>query len=174
MREDFWSFTPSHTFVMLTNHKPLVTGTDEGIWRRLRLVPFEVTIPVAERDGELGAKLADESAAVLAWLVAGYADWRARGLAEPDTVIKATDEYRAESDALGRFLDERCLLGPNFRCRSSQLFSAWAVWCAREGIEAGTNKSFTTALQNRGLDTERTKVGIVWKGIGIAAEDGEG
>ena len=59
MREDFWSFDPSHTFVMLTNHKPLVGGTDEGIWRRLRLVPFEVVIPGAERDENLGGKLAE-------------------------------------------------------------------------------------------------------------------
>ena len=53
MREDFWSFDPSHTFVMLTNHRPIVTGTDEGIWRRLRLVPWEVVIPAADRDEEL-------------------------------------------------------------------------------------------------------------------------
>ena len=76
MREDFWSFDPSHTFVMLTNHKPLVGGTDEGIWRRLRLVPFEVVIPPAERDEDLGRKLAAEADAVLAWLVAGYLDWK--------------------------------------------------------------------------------------------------
>ena len=72
MREDFWSFEPSHTFVMLTNHKPIVGGSDEGIWRRLRLVPFEVVIPPAARDEELGAKLAFEADAVLTWLVAGY------------------------------------------------------------------------------------------------------
>src|SRR5262245_31431488 len=72
MREDFWSFEPSHTFVMLTNHKPVVGGDDEGIWRRLRLVPFDVVIPTEEQDEELGDKLALEADAVLTWLTHGY------------------------------------------------------------------------------------------------------
>ncbi len=171
MREDFWSFAPSHTFVMLTNHKPLVVGTDEGIWRRLRLVPFDVVIPVDERDEHLGERLRCEADAVLAWLVAGYQDWGRRGLAEPSGVVDATADYKAESDALGRFLDERCFQGPHHRVRSSDLFTAWAVWCKVEGHEPGTNKAFTTALQNRGFDTERTKVGVWWKGLSLAAED---
>jgi putative DNA primase/helicase len=98
MREDFWSFEPSHTFVMLTNHKPGVGGTDEGIWRRLRLVPFEVVIPAADRDEDLAGKLAGEAGAILAWLVAGYLDWCKDGLAEPGTVTEATQAYRADSD----------------------------------------------------------------------------
>jgi putative DNA primase/helicase len=170
MREDFWSFTPSHTFVMLTNHKPLVTGTDEGIWRRLRLVPFDVVIPLKRRDARLPDKLATEVDAILAWLVAGHAAWREQGLADPDAVIQATADYRAESDAVARFVDERCLVGPNFHVRSSELYRTWAIWCEREGVEAGTNKAFTIALQNRGYDTRRTEVGAVWRGIAIAAE----
>lgn len=109
MREDFWSFDPSHTFVMLTNHKPTVGGTDEGIWRRLRLVPFDVVIPAAERDESLGSQLAAESAAILMWLVNGYLDWRAGGFAEAQQVTEATQAYRAESDPLGRFIAERCI-----------------------------------------------------------------
>lgn len=170
MREDFWWFDPSHTFVMLTNHKPLVAGTDEGIWRRLRLVPFDVVIPSSERDEDLGDRLALEADAVLAWLVNGYAEWRTHGLDEPDQVLTATNEYRAESDALGRFLADRCLTGPHYTVRSSDLFSAWQRWCAAEGHEPGTNKAMTTALQNRGYDTTKTKVGMVWQGIGLASE----
>ena len=78
MREDFWSFDPSHTFVMLTNHKPLVSGTDEAIWARLRLVPWDVVIPAEERDLGLADKLAAELDAVLAFLVTGYQAWRGR------------------------------------------------------------------------------------------------
>lgn len=174
MRENFWSFAPSHTFVMLTNHKPLVAGTDEGIWRRLRLVPFDVVIPDEERDEHLGDELACELEAVLAWLVAGYQDYHQRGgLDEPDDVIKATAGYRDESDALKRFLDERCFTGPHHFVRSSELFGAWRTWCAREGIDAGTNKAFTTSLQNRGYDTFRTNTGASWRGIGLAADDEE-
>ena len=171
MREDFWSFDPSHTFVMLSNHKPLITGIDAGIWRRIRLVPFTVVIPADEQDERLPDKLAFEADAVLAWLVAGYRDWCAHGLDDPDPVTTATDAYRAESDAVNRFIDERCILLAGYRTRSSQLYQAWRDWCAVEGEDPGTNKAFTTALQNKGFDTGRSNVGIVWRGIGIASDE---
>lgn len=173
MREDFWSFDPSHTFIMCTNHKPVVSGTDEGIWRRLRLVPWPVVIPAAERDEDLGQRLALEADAILTWIIDGYRQWRTRGLDEPEPVTSATNGYRGESDALRRFLDERCLLGPNFTARSSELFGVWSAWCAREGEATGTNKAFTEALQRRGYDTNRTGIGMVWRGIGLAADGAE-
>lgn len=171
MREDFWSFDPTHSFAMLTNHRPLVTGNDEGIWRRLRLVPFDVIIPEQERDESLPDRLALEIDAVLAWLVAGHRDWAAHGLADPETVLKATASYRAESDALARFLDARALINPNATIRSSDLFAAWCSWCTAEGEEHGTQKAFTTALLGRGFDTRRTNVGAIWRGLGLYAED---
>jgi putative DNA primase/helicase len=170
MREDFWSFQPSHTFVMLTNHKPVVGGTDEGIWRRLRLVPFEVVIPPGERDQDLGRQLAEESAAVLAWLVAGYRAWQAGGFAEPQQVIEATDAYRAESDALGRFIAERCLLMPAQHVGSTELFIAWEKWCAVEREDSGTPTAFGNAMKVKGFASYRSN-GIRWRGIGLAAED---
>jgi putative DNA primase/helicase len=171
MREDFWHFEPSHTFLMLTNHKPIVGGTDEGIWRRLRLVPFDVVVPPEERDEELPAKLALELEAVLAWLVAGYQDWRKRGLAEPDQVTKATAAYRAESDALTQFIDQRCLAFPQSRVRSSDLFAAWCAWCRGQGTEPGTQTAFSKDLTNRGYDKQATNAGKFWVGLSLAAED---
>lgn len=170
MREDFWEFEPSHTFVMLTNHKPLVSGRDEGIWRRLKLVPFGVVIPETDRDEGLPDKLALEADAILSWLVAGYLDWHEHGLHDPEAVTEATAEYRAESDALGRFLAERCFVGPHHRARSSQLYGEWRSWCDSEGEEARTQKAFTIDLHNRGYETTHTKVGNVVVGIGIATE----
>jgi len=169
MREDFWSFDPSHTFVMLTNHKPIVAGTDEGIWRRLRLVPWEVVIPESERDEDLGAKLAAELDAVLAWLAAGYRDWAKRGLADPERVTAATDAYRRDSDALRRFIEQRCLTGAHFHVGSSELYTAWSKWCADEGEEPGTQTAFATAVQNKGLDKAKDSAGRMrWRGIGLA------
>jgi putative DNA primase/helicase len=173
MREDFWHFDPSHTFAVLTNHKPLISGTDEGIWRRVRLVPWPVVIPAEERDEHLSDRLALEADAVLAWLVAGYRDWRGQGLAEPETVISATAGYKEESDALRRFLDERCLIGVGYTARSSELFSAWSKWCANEGEESGTNKALTEALLIRGFITRRTNVGVMWSGLGLADDSPE-
>jgi hypothetical protein len=112
MHEDFWDFDPSHSIVMHTNHKPVVRGTDEGIWRRLRLVPFDVVIPEDERDGKLPDQLALGVDGILAWLVDGYRQWQDRGLAEPEQVRTATDAFRGESDMLGLFLDERCMTSP--------------------------------------------------------------
>jgi putative DNA primase/helicase len=175
MREDFWSFDPSHTFVMLTNHKPIIGGTDEGIWRRLRLVPWGVVIPPAERDAELGDKLQLEADAILSWLVAGYRDWHDRGLDEPDQVTKATKAFREESDTLGRFLEQRCLIGPHFNVGSSDLFAAWSRWCADEGEEPGTQTAFATTLQTKGYDNYTVNGRRRWRGVALAADDeGEG
>ncbi len=173
MREDFWHFTPSHTFAMLSNHKPVISGTDEGVWRRVRLVPWDVVVPEDERDEHLGERLALELDFVLAWLVTGYRDWRAHGLDEPKKVTEATDSYRAESDALARFVDQRCLTGPHWRVRSSHLFAGWQKWCAGEGEEPGTQTAFSIALTNRGFTKKDTKAGMVWSGLGLAAADDE-
>lgn len=174
MRENFWEFDVSHTFVMLTNHKPLVVGSDEGIWRRLRLIPFSVVIPESERDEKLPERLGKELDAVLAWLVAGCASWQEpEGFAEPETVLEATAEYRAESDALGRFVDECCDQHPNWKIQSSTLFKAWTRWCNTEGIEPGTNKAFSTSLQNRGFDTTKIRGRMTWSGIALNITESE-
>jgi putative DNA primase/helicase len=175
MREDFWSFDPSHTFVMLTNHKPVVSGTDEGIWRRLRLVPFEVIIPGPERDEDLGGKLADEVDAILAWLVAGHLDWRKNGLAEPGKVTEATQAYRAESDPLGRFIGERCLRMPALRTGSTELFKEFEKWCAAEREDPSTPTAFGNAMKAKGFESHKSSGRMQWHGIGLAADDsGEG
>jgi len=165
MREDFWHFDPSHTFVMLTNHKPLVTGTDEGIWRRLRLVPWPVVVPKDEQDPELGSKLSLELGAVLAWLAAGYADWHANGLADPDAVTVATGAYRSESDALGRFLTDQTM--NHGQAKSSELFTAWSKWCAVEGHDPGSQTAFSNALTERGYDKKSTMTGKFWLGLSL-------
>jgi putative DNA primase/helicase len=176
MREDFWSFDPSHTFVMLTNYKPIVTGTDEAIWARLRLVPWTVVIPLGERDLGLADKLELELDAVLAFLVKGYRDWRERGLDDPAEVVQATLAYRKESDALGRFIEQRCVAGRG-NCGSTELFAAWSKWCAREGVEPGTATSFATLLQNKGFDNYTSSGRRRWRSLTLIEEDprdGEG
>jgi putative DNA primase/helicase len=170
MHEDFWSFEPSHLFVMLTNHKPVIRGTDTGIWDRLRLIPWSVVIPPGERDPNLGDAIAAELPAVLAWLVAGYGDYRRRGLADPPAVVAATQAYREESDALGRFLDQCCITGHGMTVRSSELYATWAAWCKTEGADPGTQTAFSLALTERGFESYRSN-GMRWRGIGLAAED---
>lgn len=168
MREDFWSFEPSHSFIMLTNHKPVIAGTDEGIWRRIKLVPWDVVIPPDERDEHLGDKLALELDYVLTWLIEGCLTWRTSGLADPDAVTTATTAYRAESDALGRFLKDRTM--NHGQVKSSELFAAWSKWCADEGEDPGSQTAFSTAITNRGYDKKHTDTGKFWQGLGLSDE----
>jgi putative DNA primase/helicase len=173
MREDFWGFVPSHTFVMLTNHRPVVGGTDEGIWRRIKLVPWEVEIPPGEQDQDLGDRLALEADAILTWAVDGYRDWRGHGLADPDKVLAATGAYRADSDAIARFIDQRCITGPHFAVQSARLFAAWSKWCAEEGEEHGTQTVFSAELSKRGFDSAHRRIGTVWMRIDLQGDDGK-
>src|SRR5258707_1175137 len=173
MREDFWSFEPSHTFIMLTNHKPVISGSDEGIWRRIRLVPWDVVIPPEERDEELGDRLRLEADHVLGWLAGRYRPLRAHGVAQPGAVTKATDAYRAQSDVLPRFIGEKGLTRPPLPLRAAQPFFPWAPWCRAQGQGPGTPTPFSIPLVNRGLDKEQTNVRVLWTGIGLAGDGDE-
>lgn len=108
MREDYWEFDPTHTLIMATNHKPRVRGTDEGIWRRLRLIPWEVIIPADERDPDLPAKLRAEAAGILNWIIEGARRFYEAGcrLTPPPQVVAATSAYRADQDLTAQFLAE--------------------------------------------------------------------
>lgn len=171
MREDFWEFAPTHSIVMVTNHRPVVTGDDEGIWRRLRLVPFEVVIPPDERDSELPARLRAEAPGILRWLVDGYRAYLDRGLDEPSQVTEATAAFRAEADHLGLFLEERCVTVAVASVRSSDLFTVWARWCAGEHIDPGTQTAFSLKLQERGFDRSKSHGVMVWRGLGLKVEE---
>lgn len=174
MRQDFVEFEPSHTAVLVTNHLPKVAGDDPAIWRRIRVVPFEVVFTGAEQDKSLDDRLRLDADAVLAWGIAGYRDYLERGLAEPQAVLAATEAYQLDSDALSRFIAERCLIGPHFQCASGQLFEAWTSWCLDDGSEPGSKKAFGASLDRKGYLDGRTMAGRFRKGIALLAEDGVG
>lgn len=169
MRQDFIEFSPSHSVVMVTNHKPQVAGDDPALWRRLRIVPFDVV--VQEPDTSLPQQLELVLPAVLAWAVRGHADWHARGLGEPDAVVTATATYKADSDVLGRFLDDRTYDSPAAIAKARELFGAWTAWCHTAGEEAGTEKGFAEALAARGI-TKVKRVGtMTYLGVGLLNTD---
>ncbi|MGH4013156.1 MAG: DNA primase family protein [Pseudonocardiaceae bacterium] len=171
MREDFWEFTPSHLLVMITNHRPHVRGTDEGIWRRLRLVPFQVVVPAEERDPGLPDKLAAEADGILRWLVTGYTEWTSRGLDEPAGVTAATAEYRSDEDALGRFLTQKTCRSQG-ATRTSALFAEWQRWASAEGIEPGTQTGFSRDLGRRGIELGKSNGYPVARGSGAGQRPG--
>ncbi|MCX6022166.1 MAG: phage/plasmid primase, P4 family [Chloroflexi bacterium] len=103
-------FKPQFKLFLASNHKPRITGTDEGIWSRIRTVPFTVTIPAEERDRNLSDKLEAEADGILRWAVEGCLEWQIHGLGEPDEVREATANYRAEMDVPGGFFSDCCVV----------------------------------------------------------------
>lgn len=181
MRENFFEFAATHKLFLAANHRPVVRGTDKAIWRRLRLIPFDVTIPEDERDRELPAKLLAEAPGILAWAVRGCLEWQRQGLGYPKRVAAATDEYRSDMDTLGQFLDERCEIGPEFVVAGRALYQAYESW-AREANEFVHNqRRFGSQLRERGF--ERIQVGRTkiwsWRGLrprpnaALVPEEGE-
>jgi putative DNA primase/helicase len=125
MHQNFFEFTPSHTALLITNHLPVVSGGGTSVWGRLRVIPFDVVIPEENRDHQLGDKLAADADAVLKWTVDGWTDYNTNGLNAPETVTVATENYRADSDAVGRFITEMCFLSPAVYSTTGELFTAW-------------------------------------------------
>jgi putative DNA primase/helicase len=178
MKEDFWQFSPTHKVILLTNHKPVITGTDEGIWRRLRLVPFEVRFwdpndpanhgrdlpPELRQDKELAAKLVAERPGILSWLVQGSLDWQQHGLTLPEKVRAATAAYRTSEDLLARFLEECCQSGADYRARASILYTAYRGWCEGGGEEPLSRQRFGEALTERNFE-RYTNNGTWYRGL---------
>jgi putative DNA primase/helicase len=173
MRQNFVTFDPSHTALLVTNHLPRVSGDDPAIWRRIRVIPFDVVIPDDQQDGALDEKLQAEADAVLTWALTGWADYRDRGLAEPDAVLTRTDEYKADSDAVGRFIDDECLTSsPVLKATTSQLFEAWQTWRAKEGAAEMTSKAFGKSLDRHGYPVAGRDQHGRWRdGIGFRSEE---
>lgn len=172
MREDEWSFRPSHTAFMHTNHPPRVRGSDEGIWRRLKIVPWDVTIPAAAVDEHLSTRLAREAAGILNWIVAGARWWAQEGLTAPPAVTTATDSYRASEDHVGRFLADCTEADRRLSTPAGEIREAYEKWCAAAGETPWSAQAFGRALTRRGYESGlagRAK-NRVWKGLNLLSE----
>jgi putative DNA primase/helicase len=175
MRQDFFQFEPTHKIFLASNHKPVIRGTDHAIWRRIRLVPFEVTIPEAEQDPGLGDKLRAELPGILTWAVRGCLEWQRTGLAIPQKVRQATDAYREEMDILATFLEECCIVNSLASVTAGVLYSAYKLWAEQNSEHPITHRAFSARLQERGFSAS-TRDGAgraVIFGIGLLAKDGE-
>ncbi len=172
MRENFWEFDPSHKLWLGTNHKPMVRGTDHGIWRRLKLIPFDATIPDERQDKTLPQKLRAELPGILNWAVQGCREWQADGLGEPPAVREATASYRSEMDLVGRFLDECCEARDGAATFATTLYQAFGEWAEETDGAAISQKKFGVALAERGFTSERCTLREghgrkVWWGVAL-------
>jgi putative DNA primase/helicase len=153
----FW-FYPQFKMTMSGNYKPVISGTDEGIWRRVRLVPFSITIPKEERDQHLSDKLRREASGILNRLLDGLRVWLDKGLQEPEDVLKATADYRSASDPLGRFLALCVAHSPGERVQSSELYKLYDAWCKAAGETPWKQRGFSLAMDERGYARKQSDV----------------
>ena len=149
MRQDFFEYVPQFKLVIAGNHKPSIRNVDEAMKRRLHLIPFTVTVPPDRRDGQLTERLLAERDGILAWAVDGCIAWQRDGLKPPACVVSATEEYFEAEDALGQWIEERCLLAKTHREGVSELFADWRDWAERAGEYVGSVKRFSELMATR-------------------------
>ena len=167
---DFFEFQPQAKIWLSTNHKPTVRGEDEGIWRRIQLVPFTERILDEELDRDLPHKLRQELPGILAWAVAGCVTWQHQGLNTPRAVKDATLEYRREESVLTQFLSDTCVLAPRATVTKKLLYDTYTAWCDHQGLIPLTQARLSKALKERNTAEKRGTGGAhYWSGLGLRA-----
>ena len=164
---EYFNFTPTFKIFMATNHKPVIKGTDHGIWRRIKLIPFTTRIPDEKQDKNLEEKLKAEASGILNWLLEGTVRWRREGLRAPAAILNATDEYRGEMDVIGNFLKERCLQKKELSIRIRELYKAYDDWCDDNKEHAVSERFFSMRLKEMGFEQSRTAEARFWSGLAL-------
>jgi len=168
---EHFEFTPQFKLWLSTNTKPIIRGTDTGIWRRIMFCRFPVEIPREQWDLELEAKLQADGAGILAWLVRGCLQWQREGLAPPPEVLAATAQYRAEMDVLGEFIEDRCVVAPGYVATAKELYESYDDWAEDGGIpekQRLKQRTFGACLTERGFIRDRGAGGKrLWRGVAL-------
>lgn len=166
------TWQPSHQLIYVTNALPKVKGNDPAVWRRIRVIPFNVVVPTERRDPELGERLAREADAILTWAIAGWFDYLDNGgMREPAAVLLATGQYQVQSDSVARFIDEACEAGPHFHTPGRELYAAWQRWALIDGADPMTEKAFAGELDRLGHESRKTSRANVRLGLRLLDED---
>lgn len=155
LRQEYFEFIPEFKVFFTTNHKPVIKGVDEGIWRRVKLIPFNLNLPPDKRDKRLPEKLSLEMPGILNWAIEGCLKWQQSGLKEPKVVKKATGDYKEDMDILGPFLFERCYKNESQKIEAKELYKVYSDWCYQNGEHALPNRKFYRTLEAQGFKRER-------------------
>jgi putative DNA primase/helicase len=161
---EYFEFRPVFKLFIAGNHKPVIRGDDDGIWRRIHLVPFVVTIPEAERDPDLAAKLRAELPGILNWAIKGCLAWKKSGLSVPRVITDAVKEYRDDMDIMGQWLTERVELSPTAEWAAAMAYGNYRQWLDDNGFKPMTISAFGQKLSER-FKKERTNKGFVYHGL---------
>lgn len=169
LNKSFFTFFPEFKITISGNNKPVIKDTSDGIWRRMQLVPWEADIPAEKRDKGLKDKLLAERDGIFAWLMRGLLDWKKHGLIEPEDVRLATQEYRDDSDTVGRFLRQTCKTGEDtrarpWRVRKRDLYELYEAWCDQTGGYKMESRPFTKEIKAKRF-VEKHSDGDWWLGL---------
>lgn len=164
-----FEFNPKFKLWMATNHKPLIRGTDDGIWRRIILIPFKVQIPLEKVDKKLESKLKRELPGILNWAVQGAIDWQTEGLNPPESVKKAATDYRNEMDVIECFIHDECEVGEDYEVQAGQLFQKYREW-AIENNEYNMSKNKFGMEMKKKFEKKRKKFGNVYVGVRLRSD----
>ena len=146
--EEF-EFRPEFKLWMATNHKPIIRGTDTGIWRRVRMIPFTVHIPPDKVDRNLKDKLLGELEGIFAWAVKGVKLYNEQGLRMPAAVAAAVEEYRAEMDVISSFVSSCCIVEAGRQVKANDLYRVYSEWCSRNNEYCMSSTKFGTEIAKR-------------------------
>lgn len=164
-----FEYDPKFKIWMATNHLPFIRGTDEGIWRRLKVIPFSVQIPKDKVDKNLENKLKSEWTGILNWIVQGAIMWQREGLEDPEKVKNASRNYRQSMDPLEAFLDECCIAGGGYSIKTRPLYDTYRDWAKRSNEHLMSMTKFGKEMSKK-LPRERKMDGIYYVGIKLKKE----
>lgn len=169
LHKEFFEYMPNFKSWLRTNHKPIITGDDDGIWRRLVLIPFRRKFSDSEKDPYLEQKLLNERDSILMWMIDGAIKWKKDGLKLSNTIKTEHSSYRTESDLLGVFLTEQCQFDPSGKIEQTHLFDQWRNWCNANGVRYNAKASFTRRLAERGIKESRSNGKRFYSGLTIVS-----
>jgi putative DNA primase/helicase len=151
-----FEFEPMFKLFIDANHKPVIRGTDQAIWNRIRLIPCSVSVPKDQQDRDLAQKLRDEASGILAWAVRGCLKWQKKGLGSSQAVTDAVADYRTQMDLVADFLADCCETGATCSVAFKDLYAAFVQWCNDIGETPLTQTALGTRLEAKGYTSTRT------------------
>jgi putative DNA primase/helicase len=165
--QDLFAFDPQFKLWLATNSLPRISGIDEAIWRRIRVIRFPVTIPVDERDPDLGYTLQSELPGILNWALEGYRNWKQQKLNPPDQVMKETGAYRLDNDTVGQFIEACCEKDPWAITTVKDLYDRYVSWSEQSGYEPVHRNMFGKTLAQKDFMKVNKNTGSAWKGLSL-------